>query len=261
LSVFKKLYKTNDIDIQAEIAQNLKCPLEIFEKLIIDSPYYIKYCVAQNHSCPPHILEYFIVSGEGINDLKNKALENNNCPPHILENLSDIKERWTVRESISKNINCPPHILENLSNDPVTAVKESVALNPNCLPETLKKLYITKHKDGDFDIKLGIASNVKCPPEILEKIVDDNINNSLTYAAIKNLNNSLGNLKKFSINEDPFVRSAVVYHPKILDSIVKKLCSDLNQNVKERAMHVAQKRGLQLESLRRKIKMLLRETL
>ncbi len=249
-----------DESFRAEVAEHLNCPPHILIKLSEDTDG-VKSSVASNANCPPHILEKLFYNDDP--HINSNALENPNCPPEIKNNwemLSNHKNPW-IKDLVAENPNCPPHILEKLFNGDDQAAYSALH-NPNFPPEIKNDLeLLSNHKNSNV---LGwVARNPNCPLYILEKLFNYN-NDYVSYYALTNPNfppKIKNDLELLSNHKNNMIRTWVAKNLKCPPEILKKLSRDPEPEVSRAALKAIKNRGIQLESLRRKIKILLRETL
>jgi hypothetical protein len=239
-------------------AQHPYCPPHILEKLSDDENPYVKSSAISNPNYPPHILENL---SEDVDYVVRKAVaQNRNCPPHILEKLSD-DENEDVRTYVARNPNCPPHILEKLFDDDNNYVSYYALRNPN-LPPKIKNDWelLSNHKNPW--IIMHVAENRNCPPHILEKIsLFDNKKDPNIAARIRLVKNpactpkALENLVNNTKRKD--MKKLVIKHRNCPPGILRSLSRDPDPIISRAAFKVMKKRGIQLESLYRKISKLI----
>jgi hypothetical protein len=283
--IFKKLLNNNasNILLQNDIAKNPSCPQYIFKKIInISNVYEVLLNIAGNKNATTKILKKLLF------DLKNK-----NITPHYSSRYrtpSENENKIYIMIKIAENPNCTSQILDKLSDKEninneysfnKTQLLTSIAKNHKCLPPTLEKLIdyndydvnkvITKNPNITIEIfeklikknyGVHVASSEHCPREIFEKLsISDSLETKKSLAYNPKCPPDI--LENLSDDDYREVRLIAIQNPNFPLEKVKKMSAEkyLDYTTQEVVKRVMEKRGIQLESLRRKIKMLLRETL
>jgi len=203
-------YRWQDI-ISEHIYMNPNCPPDLLEKVIEwgksvgvnSNGSHINIAMAiRNPSCPIHIINE-ILKTKNFNDWKFRfAVENPNCPPHELEEVLKRGINDDVSWVAANNPNCPikakirwmqatgriekedpsKHIIEReeIKEDPdLQKLRALISNNKNWykIAEVKQEDYIT-----EYNKMHELAVNPKTSPEILEKIISNEIYGLSCYA-------------------------------------------------------------------------------
>ena len=163
------------IDLIVAIAENPNTSTETLG-FIMDDKYFssipiIRQMVVGNSNVPLPILEEFATSF--LSQFKFYAAENPSLPKDLLVQLSKDKDS-DVRTAVVWNKNLTADIALSLISDPSTDVREELASIEDKLPiETVLTILSSLWDDPVHDVRWAVATNSKCPTDILHKLVFD----------------------------------------------------------------------------------------
>jgi len=124
-----------------------------------------------------------------------------------LEGLSK-RERIKIGSPFIPKDSFSQEDLHDLHKDSDWKVKYGVASNPNTRPDTLHAL----HTDGKMWVKFAVANNQNTHPDTLHALHTDG-NEGVRRSVAEHLNTDPDTLHAMSTDEDKFVRQAVAKHP------------------------------------------------
>jgi hypothetical protein len=228
------------------------------QRMLDDKDISVLGCLARNENISQEILDFlFNLSGENGYVLVADALAKNPITkPHMLESLSKIKDEY-VRHHVGSHPNTPPYILmryakikkaficsgvaenKNLPSEvawELTKCKDvstlaKLARNPNAPPDVLD--FLAEHKQSDFGILSGVASNKNTNIATIENIAKTAKGSLMSQALAKNPNTPFSILMSLSKHEETYVRLELAKNPSIPIDIVKALLLDSDDLVRE----------------------------
>ena len=183
-------------------AANPTCPPAVLEALAHDSDYRIQGSLAANPACPPGVVMGVLgLATRGDESLMSdlacsNAVANPNCPDAALRHAATATNNAYLRVGAARNPNSDPAVVSVLAGDSNDFVREAVAYNSNCGPEVLVRLASDSAADVavaaltnpscpeqtlrqacgenlDGEHRGGVASNPACPPDLIERLVED----------------------------------------------------------------------------------------
>lgn len=155
--------------VRAAVAGNQACPQDLFPELVTDKSDSVRRAVAANPACPAPFLEVLVKQkGFGI----AQALVNNRaCPPEILKQFGvRVSQAGPGADVYALRYQPRPvDELRNLADSKNADIRLSVALNPACPPELLESLA----RDTNEAIAFEIARKPSCPPALSAAILEN----------------------------------------------------------------------------------------
>ncbi|MEM0333506.1 MAG: hypothetical protein QXX30_03525 [Candidatus Aenigmatarchaeota archaeon] len=233
--------------VKLSIARNPSCPEYLLREIAKDDKCVID--VLFNRSCSSKLLEEISELHLNSDSIKNLVVSHPNCPSDLLEKLADkdkffypkiiehvncpisIIENLNVSEldfnaqralisRLEKGLECPKSILKELSNSSHSIIRCLLASYSN-LPE---QLFEKLSSDSSFEVKTVLAENPKCPTFILERFLEDGLEEKpfgFISAILQNPNCPSTMLAKFSTDQN--YRTEVAKNEKCPSEILDKL--------------------------------------
>lgn len=239
-------YFSNDSDewVQRAVASNKKTPTETLTKMVEDDKDLTKISeeIAQNPSTPGLLLTSLYkkikdrehtggYSAGMTRSAIQKSLAKNPSTPEetLLDIFNDSKKAtmgYSVQALMAQNTNLPLEILQELGNGESTLARSYIAVNPLTPADLLEKLA----NDEDELVRMRATMNPKLKPETLIRLSEDEVANVRAQVAYNTKDPKL--LEKLSNDSTPFVRAKVAINDATPDSILEKLKSDRDLDVR-----------------------------
>jgi predicted DNA-binding WGR domain protein/3-methyladenine DNA glycosylase AlkC len=168
-TLLQKLAADPEPAVRAAVAGNYACPQELFPQLVTDMDVSVRRAMASNPACPVALLEVLAKKkGFGIADA---LADNMACPPEIQKQVGvKVSRRGPGPDVYALRYQPRPvDELRTLATSKNADIRLSVALNPACPPELLEVLA----KDKNEGICFAIAKKPSCPPALSADIFEN----------------------------------------------------------------------------------------
>jgi predicted DNA-binding WGR domain protein len=222
------LSKDSRASVRMAVAKNPACPAAVLEALAEDANLEIRDAVAQSPVAPPRALEALLnKSGRSVHW---ELAKNPATPTEVLERLSRIDDPWIqakVAGHPSLHVERRRELLEVLSKLPSEDSRNAAGKNPAMPASTLETLF----RDSKQSVRLAVASNAQCPPEVLARLAKDG--SAVQEALARNRNTPLEVLVELTASQFPQVRKALVIHAHRSAELRRKLGADPDEDVRE----------------------------
>ena len=242
--ILNYFYNDPDFTIRRAVGGHEKTPPETLSKMIEDESNFsmIGDIIAKNPSAPKSLLTGLYKKikdrqntggysgGLTRSEIQNSLAKNPSTPEEILFDIFNVSKTamrgYSVQAELATNPSLPLDLIKELGNGPSTLARSHIAVNPLTPADLLEKLA----NDEDELVRMRSTMNPKLKPETMIRLSDDEVANVRAQVAYNTKDPKL--LKKLSSDPTPFVRAKVAINNATPDSILEKLTSDSDRDVR-----------------------------
>ncbi|MGL5823682.1 MAG: hypothetical protein ACRCYU_02300 [Nocardioides sp.] len=211
-----RLAESPDVDIRADVAENLNTPPEVLAGLASDPDMIVRNAVAEHLNTRPE-------------DLAGLSVE------------TDKEGDPCVRSVVAGNPSASLATLDRLARDSKHGVRAQVAANVSAPPAALDHLA----EDSSIEVRSAVAGNRSARGETLAKLVAENPSDSrICSLAATNPSTPAGTLHALVRHGDPIVRRSLAKNRRLSDQDVNRLSYDNDASVRRSVARDSDRAGI-----------------